>query len=141
MRRTLNQNSQFYRLLGLCSYDDERKRELVARCTGGRTVHSSEMEHEEMQMAIRSLMAARREIFRKYMPVIGVCCRALGWVETIDGRSEINMRSLNGYIAAHYSGHEGDKKKIKSLGTLDADQMLKLIVSLKAVAKAKGIRL
>lgn len=118
----------------LCSVDEEKKRELVARYTGQRTIHSSEMDNLEMDMAIRELVAMRRRILQKYLPVIGVCCTALQWVCKNDqGHNVIDFNSLNAYIEKYY--HKPNLYK------LSADQMVNLIVSLKSIAKRKGIRL
>lgn len=131
--RSVEQNKRFYKLLSLCSYDDEKKREVVARCTGGRTVHSSEMHIEEMDMAIRMLKAARRDAMRKYMPAIFVCCRALGWTAREDGQEFIDPAAINGYLVKYYNK--------KALGALSAHELYNLIISLKQIAKHKGIKL
>lgn len=93
-------------MIGLCLLTADEKQALVSKHTGGRVTSSSEMESEEMDAAIRDLIAERRQVFRRYMPVIGLCCHALGWTVIVEGHREIDMPSLNGYIQKYY------KKKV-----------------------------
>lgn len=132
MKRTLDQNSQFYLYLGLNEYDLERKRELILKCTG-RTVHSHEMEFEEMASAIATLKAERSEYIGRHMKAIGLVCSKLGWIERdTDGYNIIDWKSLNGYIQTHY--------KKPGLHKLKNSDINKLLVSLKNIAWSKGIK-
>lgn len=135
MRRSIEQNRRLYYHLHLMSYDDEKKRELIARCTGQRTIHSHEMDHVEIEFAINELKAKRQQIIRKYMPVIGVCAQALGWTvpDHEHGGTSINWVSLNAYVEKWYH--------CKGFMTLPAADMPKLITGLKSIAKAKGVKL
>lgn len=128
MRRTAEQNRKFHMLLSLCSYSDDKKKELVLRCTAGRTNHSSDMDEMEMQFAINELKYFRQQTFKRYMPVIALCCRKLGWIY-VD--NEIDYHSLNAYIGKYYNK--------PGLSRLTAEEMSKLVVSLKQIAKRKGI--
>lgn len=120
-------------MIGLCLLTADEKQALVSKHTGGRVTSSSEMESEEMDAAIRDLIAERRQVFRRYMPVIGLCCHALGWTVIVEGHREIDMPSLNGYIQKYY--------KKKSLYRLTNEEFGKLVVSLKKIAEAKGVKL
>jgi len=134
MQRTLEQNNRFHQLLGLNCWDNEKKRGLVAKATGLRTVHSDQMEIEEMAMAITLLEQERREILARYLRVIGLCCSAIGWtVQAEDGYMKIDYSSLNGYIKTHY--HK------ENLNRLNAHQLNKLVISLKQIAIHKGVKL
>jgi hypothetical protein len=134
MQRTLEQNNRFHQLIGLNCYDAEKKRALVAKATGLRTVHSDNMEFEEMSMAISNLEQERREILARYLRVIGLCCSAIGWTAPAEnGYMKIDYNSLNGYIKTHY--HK------ENLNKLNAHQLNKLVISLKQIAIHKGVRL
>lgn len=134
MQRTLEQNNRFHQLLGLNCYDEERKRGLIAKATGLRTVHSDQMEFEEMAMAISLLNTERKAILQRYLRVIGLCCTAIGWtVQANDGYLKIDYNSLNGYIKTHY--HKDNLNKLNAL------QLNKLVISLKQIAIHKGVRL
>lgn len=117
------------------SYDEEQKRELIARCTAQRTTHSHEMDHVEIEFAINELKTKRQAVIRKFMPVIGVCCHALGWTVPDDqnGGTMIDWPALNAYIEKWYH-HKG-------FMSMPAGDMPKLITSLKAIGKAKGVKL
>ncbi len=120
-------------MIGLVMLTADEKQALVSKHTGGRVSSSSEMEYEEMAAAIRDLIAERGQVFRRYMPVIGLCCHMLNWTVMIEGRCEIDMTSLNGYIQKYY--------KKQSLYRLNTDELGKLVISLKKIAESKGMRL
>jgi hypothetical protein len=134
MQRTLEQNNRFHQLIALNCWDIEKKRGLVAKATGLRTVHSDQMEFEEMAMAISLLDQERREILARYMRVIGLCCSAINWtVQAEDGYMKIDYNSLNAYIKQYY--HK------ENLNRLNAHQLNKLVISLKQIAIHKGVKL
>lgn len=132
MRRTLDQNSRFHMYLNLVNFDKTKKDALVKKCTGNRTVHSHEMEIEEMHMAIGELRNVREQWMRKHLYVIGMLCTKLRWTrKNDDGSNGIDWPSLNGYVEKYY--HK------KSIHKLTNEEINRLVVSLRKIAESRGV--
>ncbi len=129
----MSQNKQFHLLVDRNGLTDDEKKAIVSKHTFGRTEHSHEMQIEEMNSAIGELKQERYKAIRKYMPVIGLCCHRIGWVVKTAKGNEIDYAHLNNYVKSHY--HRD------SYAQLSNTQLDKLIISLKQIAKSKGILL
>ena len=65
MKRTLEQNAKFHKLVTLRKLDKEDKQALVLDCTGGRTNSSAAMTVEEMALAITLLDSEQTSSIKK----------------------------------------------------------------------------
>lgn len=133
MERTIDQNKYFHKLLYKCGYTSEKKKDLVRRMSGGRTDSSKYLDYMEMSWCIDVLNQEWRSAFKRYSPAIATCCYSLGWTKIEDGKSVIDDNHLSAYTKKYY--------KADSLYKVQANRLESLIVSLKQIAKSKGIKL